>query len=550
MKKYALLANILAIFLISCTTPDKNLPQKGNSTTKSDSNNTKNSCNNGQLNYGEECDGEHFGTAKCTTLGKGYTGGNLKCTANCKIDDSECTAAIPQNCGDGKVGKGEDCDGENLNGKSCTSFPGYKGGVLGCFATCRFDKNNCIPVDSTTDAGSDTPSPCVGPETYAVNDVPDGQPCRFDSDCAGASSSCLEYGFMMQICAGTEISAEAAFDAYIASEYVVPNYHPCLDDRDCAQKGSYCAYGIDIDLCLPTCSIENSLNNEGMYACNYAHYGHSQVDYGCMLAGNSAKKLGDTCQITEYDCPPEALCLNNVCATACLKNADCGNGFSCLPLVSTGSGYCFNNILLNKTPLGSGCFSSALCQSGLYCADDTFVCSKNPANVTSHYSVSDLADGKPCNQNFDCRSAICSSYYWDDEDNEGDIFDYICGAYNEDAYDTYLSSGAVSKLYTPCNYQEDCMTDEIESVACWWSDDSFGISLCVPTCTASNKTCPDGYSCAAFSSADTGYVCAPNQGSGIADEDCRISYWDCAIGFSCNSLSLTCQPDKEDITTP
>ena len=124
MKKHFLFTYIFSLIFISCTTPNGDLAQKHTPASKNDTNDNiqKNNCNNGQLNYGEECDGELFGTAKCTTLGLGYTAGQLKCTSDCKIDHSECTSVAPQNCGDGVIGKGEECDGENLNKKDCTSF--------------------------------------------------------------------------------------------------------------------------------------------------------------------------------------------------------------------------------------------------------------------------------------------------------------------------------------------------------------------------------------------------------------------------------------------
>lgn len=47
-------------------------------------------------------------------------------------------------CGNGLVDDGEQCDGGNLNGFSCTDL-GYSGGTLGCDAiTCTYDASGCI----------------------------------------------------------------------------------------------------------------------------------------------------------------------------------------------------------------------------------------------------------------------------------------------------------------------------------------------------------------------------------------------------------------------
>ena len=45
-------------------------------------------------------------------------------------------------CGDGVITEGEECDGSNLDGKTCVSL-GYTGGTLACKADCTFDKSAC-----------------------------------------------------------------------------------------------------------------------------------------------------------------------------------------------------------------------------------------------------------------------------------------------------------------------------------------------------------------------------------------------------------------------
>lgn len=45
-------------------------------------------------------------------------------------------------CGDGNVDVGEDCDGENLNGKTCET-QGYLTGTLSCAGDCTFDTSDC-----------------------------------------------------------------------------------------------------------------------------------------------------------------------------------------------------------------------------------------------------------------------------------------------------------------------------------------------------------------------------------------------------------------------
>ncbi len=46
-------------------------------------------------------------------------------------------------CGNDELDSHEECDGKNLNKKSCTTF-GFKSGDLVCTSKCRFDKRGCV----------------------------------------------------------------------------------------------------------------------------------------------------------------------------------------------------------------------------------------------------------------------------------------------------------------------------------------------------------------------------------------------------------------------
>ncbi len=52
-------------------------------------------------------------------------------------------------CGNGVVEGGEDCDGMNLNGKTCQNLK-YEQGILSCDVSCSFDASQCIAATSTT----------------------------------------------------------------------------------------------------------------------------------------------------------------------------------------------------------------------------------------------------------------------------------------------------------------------------------------------------------------------------------------------------------------
>lgn len=53
----------------------------------------------------------------------------------------EITATVP-GCGDGVIGVGEQCEGSNLGGSSCSSL-GFTGGSLSCTSVCTFNTSQC-----------------------------------------------------------------------------------------------------------------------------------------------------------------------------------------------------------------------------------------------------------------------------------------------------------------------------------------------------------------------------------------------------------------------
>jgi hypothetical protein len=107
-------------------------------------------CGDGTKQDPEACDGADFGTESCQTLG--FEGGSLLCLSGCsQIDVSNCTAGAT--CGDGTIDQGEQCDGANLNGATCTSLGFTGGGTLSCNPTsCQYDVSQCM-----NDGGGCTP---------------------------------------------------------------------------------------------------------------------------------------------------------------------------------------------------------------------------------------------------------------------------------------------------------------------------------------------------------------------------------------------------------
>ena len=99
-------------------------------------------CGNGIIESGEQCDGSNLNNQSC--LDFGFDLGSLSCTNECTFDTSDCyNNNIPDpTCGDGNVDEGEECDGENLLNLTCEDL-GYGGGDLSCSDECKIDTSNC-----------------------------------------------------------------------------------------------------------------------------------------------------------------------------------------------------------------------------------------------------------------------------------------------------------------------------------------------------------------------------------------------------------------------
>ncbi|MCC7432748.1 hypothetical protein IT412_04460, partial [Candidatus Peregrinibacteria bacterium] len=88
--------------------------------------------------------------ATCLSIPGGFTGGTLKCNpVTCMYDTSSCTA--PASCGDGVKNGTDSCDGLDLGSASCTSIPGgFSGGTLACSGSCTFNTSGCYKCGDGT----------------------------------------------------------------------------------------------------------------------------------------------------------------------------------------------------------------------------------------------------------------------------------------------------------------------------------------------------------------------------------------------------------------
>jgi hypothetical protein len=110
-------------------------------------------CGNNQIDSGEDCDGSNLNGQTC--ISRGYDGGTLGCYPfSCLFDESACTSISV--CGNGVREGSERCDGsdfglsvndEDRDGQiTCKDF-GYNGGALSCRDNCYFNLENCYNCD-------------------------------------------------------------------------------------------------------------------------------------------------------------------------------------------------------------------------------------------------------------------------------------------------------------------------------------------------------------------------------------------------------------------
>ena len=153
-------------------------------------------CGNGIIEAGEDCEGADFGGATCTDFG--YVGGDLGCTGSCMIDVTKCWNEA---CGNGVTDEGEDCDGRINDPMLCIQHQLGPGEVM-CTQGCTYDFSDCGIEGEGANCGFNSPCPnnqleCVFGTCY---DGSYGDPCGSDGDCISndcdkewfeASGNCL-----------------------------------------------------------------------------------------------------------------------------------------------------------------------------------------------------------------------------------------------------------------------------------------------------------------------------------------------------------------------
>lgn len=146
-------------------------------------------CGNGTLDDGEECDGSELNGKSCTDAGASGTG--LACNDQCKFDTTNCNKTM---CGDNKKEGAEVCDGTDLDGKTCTDA-GAQGTGLACKTDCTFDTSACVASTTCGNATIDNGEACDGTDldNKSCGDFGmTGTELACASDCSFDKSACID----------------------------------------------------------------------------------------------------------------------------------------------------------------------------------------------------------------------------------------------------------------------------------------------------------------------------------------------------------------------
>ncbi len=136
--------------------------------------------------------------------------------------DDFVTGSTSDNCGNGTVDSGEECDGTELNGKACTDFS-FTGGTLSCKSDCTFDK-----------------SACTGAPTYTISDVQKGDVAVgtevslsglvvISPVYEGAYQGTANYSFYAADPAGGDYSGLYIYNIVLATGSAAPKYGDKID---------------------------------------------------------------------------------------------------------------------------------------------------------------------------------------------------------------------------------------------------------------------------------------------------------------------------------
>ncbi|HAA54434.1 MAG TPA: hypothetical protein DCE42_06740, partial [Myxococcales bacterium] len=363
-----------------------------------------NNCGNGVIDQGEECDGATLNNQTCQT--KGFDSGDIKCDATCTFDTSGCTKAQTKNdCGNGVVDQDEECDGTALNNQTCQT-KGFDSGDIKCSATCTFDTSTCKKSQPTNDCGNgqiDQGEECDGTaldnqtcqtKGFDSGDIKCSAACKFDtSGCANASGK-KAFGQICEkstdceddlICVIANSGQKGYCAATCSQTKPCPNSPP---NATCALKAgddSICGWE-----CSPTASNQcpTGLNCTPLGSSHYCTANPPPTPAKC---GNNTVETGEECDGTD---------LRN---QSCTSQGYVGGSLSCKNCQFDTSA-CTGP---KPSSFGQQCTSSSDCDAGQVCVSFTNTLSICTAKCSSTQPCPGNPPGASCRFKLQSGDTIC-----------------------------------------------------------------------------------------------------------------------------------------------
>ncbi|MDD5110448.1 MAG: phosphodiester glycosidase family protein, partial [Patescibacteria group bacterium] len=280
-------------------------------------------CGNNVKELGEECDGTDLGGQSCSTLG--YIGGDLSCTTGCTYDVSLC---VENPCGDGY------CDGSI--GENCTTCS--TDCTAGSYAVCGDGVCHGVNYGET---GATCPADCPyvqipgGTCSVCLRGVCDGvcNPRKEGSTCADCNPAVI-HSCGDLACTGSENATTCPVDCGgIVPD--LPQY--CCGDSVCAgsESANNCRYdcGCTIDAdCNDANECTTDICNAGTGVCENTPVGNDASCTGGICCNGACS--APTC-VSDTDCTDSQSCTADTCINPGTCSASCSNSWPGCGLTDT-----------------------------------------------------------------------------------------------------------------------------------------------------------------------------------------------------------------------
>lgn len=254
--------------------------------------------------------------------------------ASCSASSEPVKNAGP--CGNGKIDPGEDCDGTELGGKSCTGL-GFTGGTLTCNpSTCKLEQSSCCADQCTLDDNicqGNVLAKCQLSAAGCLSWSQD-QDCTTDSKiCAtsGGSVVCKAPGCVDQCFAAGQTQCNGTvIEICTIQENGCHTWEP---GDDCADSDQYCGLTDEAAVCKTECTAQCA---DGDTQCGGNVIQECELVGDCMgwVNGEDCASGGEVCKFESdaASCGPS--CTDNKCPTVgaetcmgnkvntCVKQAD------------------------------------------------------------------------------------------------------------------------------------------------------------------------------------------------------------------------------------